>query len=354
MRQRLSLTVLTPLLAMAVLATAGCKAPQAFGDRHSIIVRADKALWAQVDSALMGALERRVFTTRPERTFKVTFVAADDTLWQDLRAWQQVVVMGTRDDDVVKKLLGSADQSDADPPAIVQAGEVWARTQLVTLLLLPEEQQAEAVRSLLPDLYTLLEARYDEWVVQRMYTTGVNDSLKQALAGHGFTLDLPRVYLHHRQDSLFRFGNPYRQGDSDILRSIALTWTAGTGTASEEALQGWREIIDETFYEQKQDILTKKGSGFAAIEVGGLTGLELRGVWQDRAEFPAAGPFITRALECPQQNRTYYMDAWLFAPGKDKYPYLRQLEILLDSFRCADEGSSPTSGAAAPAVPAAG
>jgi hypothetical protein len=224
----------------------------------------------------------------------------------------------------------------------------------VTLLLLPEEDQAEAVRSLLPDLYMLLEDRYDDWVVERMYTTGVNDSLKQVLAGHGFTLELPRVYLYSRQDSLFRFGNPYRQGDSDLLRSIALTWTAGTGTTSEEALQGWRETIDETLYEPKQDILLKKGDGFAAIEVGGLEGLEFRGVWQDRAEFPAAGPFITRAVECPQQNRTYYMDAWLFAPGKDKYPYVRQLEILLDSFRCAGEGSSPMSGAAAPAVPAAG
>ncbi len=92
--------------------------------------------------------------------------------------------------------------------------------------------------------------------------------------------------------------------------------------------------------------------------MNGVDGLELRGVWQDNDTFPAAGPFVTRAVPCPRQNRTYYMDAWLFAPGTDKYPYLRQLEIVLDSFRCTEEGSTGTgaakTGAAAdPASPAA-
>lgn len=352
MTQRWLSSFLTLVPAAALLATTGCKAPQAFGDRHSIIVRADEALWTQVDSALMGALEQRVFTTRPERKFKVTFVAADDTLWRDLRVWQQVVVLGARGDEVVERILRSAGAADASAPAVFQADEIWARTQLVTLLLLPESRQAEAVESLLPELFTLIQSKYDRWVLERMYTTGVNDSLKQVLGGYGFTLEVPNVYLFSRQDSLFRFGNPYRQGDSDLLRSFLLTWTRGTGAVSEESLKGWRAAIDED-YEPPQDVLDKE-LRFATVQVGELTGLEFRGVWQDRADFPAAGPFITRAIECPSQNRTYYMDAWLFAPGKDKYPYLRQLEILLDSFRCTGDGTSPTAAAAARAAPAAG
>jgi hypothetical protein len=166
-----------------------------------------------------------------------------------------------------------------------------------------------------------------------MYTTGVNDSLIDVLAGYGFTLQLPRVYLHSREDSTFRFGNPYRQGDSDLLRSLLLTWKSGAADVTPESLLAWREEIDEVSYSPAQDVLDD-GFRSARIQTGQLAGLELRGVWQDRAEFPAAGPFITRAIPCPQQNRTYYMDAWLFSPGKDKYPYLRQIEIALDSFRC--------------------
>jgi hypothetical protein len=352
MNQRRPLKTLFFLLATATLAASGCKAPQAFGDRHSIIVRAEKSLWAQVDSTLMGALEQRVFTTRPERAFKVTFVAADDTLWRNLRVWQQVVVLGNRGDEAVERVLQAADQPDAEPPAVVQATGIWARTQLVTLLLLPEADQADAVDALLPELYALLQAKYDEWILARMYTTGTHDSLKQVLSGYGFTLELPKVYLYSQQDSVFRFSNPYRQGDSDLLRSVLLTWVTGTGTSGDESLRAWREAVDEAYYEPGQDLLDK-GVRFETIQVGGRSGFELRGVWQDRGQFPAAGPFITRAIECPAQNRTYSMDAWLFAPGKDKYPYLRQLEILLDSFRCGEGGPTAKS-STAPAAPIVG
>jgi hypothetical protein len=318
---------------VVVLSLPGCKAPQSFGDRTSIIALAESALWDEVGPDVMEALEQRVFTTRPERKFEVTYLSVGDTLWEDMRIWQQVVVLGSRENGAVQRILDASPTPDVDPPAIVQAEEVWARNQLATALVLPLEGQADAVRGLLPDLYNLLERRYDEWVLERMYTSGVNDSLAEALSDYGFTLQLPSVYLFSIEDSLFRFGNPHRQLDTDLLRSLLLTWRSGTDEVTPERLRAWRQTIGEVHYDLPQDIL-EEGLSWAAIEVNGLAGLELRGVWQDRSDFPAAGPFITRTIACPGQDRTYYVDAWLFAPGTDKYPYLRQLEILLDSFRC--------------------
>jgi len=320
-------------LLVVVLAAVGCKAPQAFGDRNVIIALADSALWAEVGPDVMETLEQRVFTTRAERKFEVTPLLVGDTLWQDMRVWQQVVVIGTRENDAVRAILEAAPASPAGPPAIVEAAEVWARTQVATALLLPPDGQADAVRGLLPELYDLLERRYDEWVRERMYSTGVNDSLMEVLSGYGFTLELPNVYLFTIHDSLFRFGNPYRQADTDLLRSMLLTWRSGIDPVTPEALRAWRQSVGEVQYDSPQDIL-EEGFRWSMTEVNGLAALELRGIWQDRSEFPAAGPFITRAIACQQQDRTYYIDAWLFAPGTEKYPYLRQLEILLDSFRC--------------------
>ncbi len=179
-----------------------------------------------------------------------------------------------------------------------------------------------------------------------MYTTGLNETLIDSLGRFGFALQLPKVYLFAQQDSVFRFGNPYRQGDSDLLRSMLLTWRTDAAGATPESLRSWRESIDEVQYSPPQDILDE-GLRFDSVSVGDLAALELRGVWQDRAEFPAAGPFVARAIVCPSQARTYYMDAWVFAPGKDKYPYLRQLEILLDSFRCVSAGRPGSSKTAA-------
>ncbi len=328
--QRTIRFLLFNLATLICLVATGCKAPQAFGDRNSIIVRAEPELWAEVDSAVMDALEVRVYTTRPERVFEITHLAPDDTAWNDFRLWQQLLVMGTARDELVQDLI----DADTTPPALLQTESVWARGQTVTVLLLPETGQAEAVRGTLPQLYSTLEEDYDEWILQRMFTTGVDDSLGQALTEFGFTLRIPEVYIHSREDSIFRFGNPHRMGETDLLRSLLLTWRADADTMmTPEELRAWREEIGANRYGTPQDIL-EQGYRHSAIEVNGLEGIELRGVWQDRSEFPAAGPFVTRALACPAQDRTYLIDAWLFAPGTDKYPYVRQLEILLNSFEC--------------------
>ena len=328
-----------PLLGLVLLAQPGCRAPQAFGQRDSVIVRADPALWEEVRTDVMAALERTVFTVRPERIFTVTFVAPDDTLWGNFRLWQQVVILGTRDEPVVADLLEDSEEPDLEPPAIFESTGKWARAQLIAVLLLPRADQAGAVRTLLPQLYERLLEEYDGWISERMYTTGLDDSLSQALAGFGFTLSLPRVYEYRQTDSLFRFANPYRQGDTDLLRSLLVTWRTGSAEVTPESLRAWRERIDEMAYDPPQDIL-EEGVRLDSVQVAGRAALELRGVWQDRSDFPAAGPFVARAIACPGQNRTYYMDAWLFAPGTNKYPYLRQLEILLDSFRCTEATST--------------
>ena len=41
-----------------------------------------------------------------------------------------------------------------------------------------------------------------------------------------------------------------------------------------------------------------------------------------------------RAIVCEDQDRMYLLDAWLYAPGKEKYEYMIQLETILDSFSC--------------------
>jgi len=344
MKHRLTPPLCLVVLAVVVSALTSCKAPQAYGDRNSVIVRADSLLWAEMGAEITATIERRVFTTRPERVFQVTSIAPGDSLWNDFRLWQQLVILGTSADELVRDLVSDSDDPDATAPAILQLTGKWARGQLITVVLLPTADQADALHALLPQLYDGLDAAYQRWIIERMYTTGVDDSLRQALAGFGFTIDLPRVYEYAWQDSLFRFSNSYLQGDSDLLRSLVVTWKSGGGGATLDSLRAWRATIDESLYEPGQDII-EDGISVDSVRIDGLTGIEFRGVWQDRDQFPAAGPFIARAIACPAADRTYYMDAWLYAPGKDKYPYVRQLEILLDSFRCATEDDSRVSSA---------
>ena len=70
-----------------------------------------------------------------------------------------------------------------------------------------------------------------------------------------------------------------------------------------------------------------------AFQVEGRKALEVTGIWQDESGgFPAAGPFSVWLIDCP--TRTYFIDAWLYAPNKPKYEYILQLQEILGSFRC--------------------
>lgn len=322
-------------IALGVLSSlAGCKAPQAYGERNSLILRVDTAVWNAYRDGIEEALEPRIYTVRPERTFSVTAIDPLHPEWSRLRQWQQVLVFGTADDPVVTYLLKKKGVGvEPEPWAVVQLKDVWARGQVVTALVLPERVSAETLKTRLRELHELLDAEYREWVRHRMYVSGVNDSLIEALRVRGFSILLPEVYDYAIQDSFFLFRNAYPDPGT-LIRSLLLTWVpSASSLPAPGALRAWREAIDEGFYRPPQDI-APQALRFDTMRVNGTVALEMRGVWQDRSDYPAAGPFIARAVPCPPQRRLYYIDAWLYAPGKDKYPYVIQLETLLDSFRC--------------------
>ncbi len=335
-----TVSAVTLLLAAAVL--AGCKSPQPFGDRHSMIVHADSSLWLQVDSAFRAVMERPIFTTVPEPTFKVTFVATTDTLWSDLRKWRQVAVLGTRDHPVVDRLAGGADL-EGGPPTLFQVEDRWARNQTITVMLLPGQEPAAAVEALLPEMFATLWEQYRDWMLNRMYASGVNDSLADALSALGFRLRLPNVYTHFRVDSAHRFRN-MNPDPGTRIRSVLVAWRDGTAPLPRDSLRAWRERAGREYYDPSQELLPEN-LRFDSAQVAGRTATELRGVWQDLGDYPAAGPFIARSVACADQGRTYLLDAWLYAPGDDKHPYLLQLEYILDSFRCSEEDPVEIAGA---------
>jgi len=83
------------------------------------------------------------------------------------------------------------------------------------------------------------------------------------------------------------------------------------------------------------------------LAMGDMRIAEIRGAWSNppEAAWPAAGPFILWGVTCPDQDRLYLIDAWVYAPGKDKWEYVIQMETILESFRCGPgSGGAPRLG----------
>lgn len=332
-----------PLLVL-LLAVGACTdtTRPAMGDVNSIIVVAADTLWAEVSDTVLTALEPRVFAVRDEFMFKLTHVSPGSEHWSELQRFRQILAIGRPGDPWMERPLDVADTT-VSGGAILEARRVWARDQQVTVLVVPETAPAEYVRSAVDSLSTLLDNRYRSWARSRMYLSGHNTELADTLREEaGFHMDLPNVYRWRQlTESTYAFLNDNPDA-SKLVRWITVTWREPSGSqlTVDEALD-WRDSLGTTFYDWGQTTLrdrleTRQIVGRAEGELG----LEIRGAWTATEDFPQGGPFITRIIDCQAQDRRYLLDAWLYAPARDKYQYMIQLETLLNGFRCGTDGSA--------------
>lgn len=325
---------------LALLVTVACDTSSrlAMGEVNSIIVVAEDSLWAQVQDTMLTSLQPRIFAVRDEPTFQLTHTSPMSQHWVELRRFRQILAIGQPTDPWIEPVLEGAD-TVVEPPALLEVNGVWARNQRVTALVVGEDGDAEWVRSMTDSLATLLDRRYRTWAQSRMYLSGHDTALVDTLRRQGgFELDMPVVYRWRQPtDSTFVFLNDNPDA-SQLVRWLTVTWRRSPAAEpTAESALAWRDSLASSLYDWGQE--TDRGRlQTRLLSEPGAGGLEIRGVWSGVDEFPQAGPFITWVVDCPAQDRRYLLDTWLYAPARDKYQYLIQLETLLSSFRCGPPG----------------
>jgi len=333
MRIRKLSTVVITLSALAL--TTGCdEKPLSYGDVSSIIAIMSPEQWDAVSQDLYDTLEPTIATVRAEKTFTVTYQEPYAEYWDRLRRFRQLLVVGSRDAPWVQTVLDESDEPITEN-GMHQVYNVWSTGQNVTLILLDEGWGAEDVAPFLGRVNELLDRQYREYARSRMYFSGADTALADTLSLQaGFAMDLPNVYEWFVLDStyIFRNDNP---DPAELIRQIAVSWrTPAPGLLDREAVLEWRSSVVELYSEPQMVVL--EGAADRSFDFGGAPGYELQAQWKNppHRPWPAGGPIITRTVTCDDQDRTYLLDAWLYAPGKEKYEYMIQLETLLDSFRC--------------------
>ncbi len=327
------------LAGSVALGSAACDTlPLALGDVHAIVVTAAPELWDEVGPTALSTLGPTVFTVRDERTFRVSYEEPADEAWARLRRLRQLLLIGKASDPWMAAPLAELDEPVA-PPQHIQVAEVWGREQLVTLVILEEDtdlaEDARVVQQMLPELAAVYDDQYRAWVLARMFVTGPDTALVRTLREeHGFSLLVPEVYGYQVQDSvhIFRNDNP---DPSELIRQISVTWQSPVpeGVGEEELLE-WRARIVDQYYDYPQ-VVNRDVILAGPAEHRGRQVYRVQAVWQNPPDsYPAAGPFITRAITCAGQQRMYMIDAWLYAPSRDKYEYMIQLDEILNSFNC--------------------
>lgn len=320
------------LLLSTILALPACGGlAQPTGTQTSIIVLAVDSVWAAIGDSVLAAMEPRVFTVRDERAYDITHVSPLDARWQEMRRFRQVLAIGTAEDGWVRPALDGAGGGEG----VRQSRDVWARTQLVTSIVVPPGAAPDAALPHLRTAATAVDSAFRRGVLERMYLSQPDTALRDSLRrNHGFGILLPNIYRGlTRAENVHLFQSSTQMG-GDLVRSVLVTSRPGQVTASVEELVAWRDSVAASEYRPPQTTSVGRLES-RAITVNGLPAFEVQGVWDvDDPSWPMSGPFVTRMVHCPEQDRTWLIDAWIYAPGRAKYEYMIQLQTIFDTFEC--------------------
>jgi len=332
--QRLMAGVLS-LVALGTVASCNEKGIS-YGDANSVIAVMSPERWAEVAEPVYEALEPTIATVRNEKAFTITYQEPYSDQWDNLRRFRQLLLVGTASDAWMQEAIAEA-PAPITEPGIHQVQEVWARDQTATLVLLPENVDNTDLLARLPEVQELLDRQYRNYVRSRMYVSGVDTALADTLSTQaGFGLLVPDVYRWRRLDSVFVFRND-NPDPAELIREVTVTWMSpAPASLDAEDVLAWRARLVEDYFPVPQE-LVRDGMAVQTIDREGASGTEIRAQWRNPPDlgWPAGGPIVMRALTCDSQDRTYLIDAWLYAPGKEKYEYMIQLETILDTFSCA-------------------
>lgn len=334
---RVSRWLACALILIPAGALAACDKPQPLGDANAIIVGASDEAWAEIEDDVEAALAPSAFTVRDEKIFRVTHADPTGRPWKDLRRFRQILLIGEPSDPWIAEALEKVSDPLPPLPAVVQAQNVWSQGQQVTIALSPPAADVSTVAPLLEQIGSGYLRQFHGYVAQRMFASGADSALADSLrASAGFSILLPAVYYGKQlEPNVYLFRNDYPD-PSQLIRSVLVAWRQADSAeiSAGEALR-WRDQVAARFYDPAQVRDTTEVSVRELAE-SGPPAIQVQGVWGNPpGEWPAAGPFLTRLVACPGQGREYLLDAWLYAPGKEKYEYMLQLNTILDSFSCA-------------------
>jgi hypothetical protein len=317
----------------AVLPLLACNgSQQAMGTNNSIIVLTTDSVWSVIGDSVLSALEPRIFTVRDERTFEVTHVTPEDPSWHDLRRFRQVLAIGTAEDGWVAPVVGRGDDAR---PGVRRRRDVWARNQLVTAIVVPPGAGPDAALQHVPAVSHTIDSIFRAGALQRMYLSQPDTALRDSLSrNHGFGILLPNIYRGLTRDDRVHLFQSSTQVGGDLVRSVLITWQPGLVSLDAATALAWRDSIAATQYRPAQ-VTGQDRLEAGATGAGGRSAFEMQGIWDvSDPGWPMSGPFIARMVHCPAQDRSWFIDAWIYSPGRAKYEYMIQLQTILDTFEC--------------------
>jgi len=300
-------------------------------------VMADSTDWMALQADLRTTFERVVRTPQLEKTYSLRYVTKNK--FMRYTRFKYLILAGTLQS---KGRVGKIVQRVCSDPVVrknVENGEnfmfvernQWSRDQLMLILVskdIPSLRQKIMTNSSF--LYQVFDTDFKDYLKKIMFKRREQKDIeKNLLVNYGWKIRVQHDYFVAQEfpdQGFVWFRRMYPE------RWIFVRWIDGGDTTKLDSY--WivkeRNRIGAKYY--GGDRVSDKYLFSPRSEFLGRPAQITTGLWENDAKV-AGGPFKNYTFYDALSKRVYMIDIAVFAPGEDKLPYLRRLDIIAHSFK---------------------
>ena len=322
--------------AMLSMGLWGCKGglPEGLGSLSEVVVLTDSTDWDACGDAVEAVFGRTVHTPEWEPIFALRM--GDAAKFDFFKSWRNVFLLASLEGGgeatrLVRSLLSPEvlERIGQGEAYVFFKTEVWAKDQI---LVIAAARDRFALRQKLVEdqdaIFTTMEGHLNRRVGEWLYAEGEQEALEQALFEQfGWTLRIPAGYAVQKKVP--------EEGFVWLRKRAPDRWLFVWGGAAFEGM----ELSGDWFREKRDEIgrLFYEGDSVARILsveetlVAEWPAIRVRGLWANR-EKAVGGPFVSTCFIDRDTDRVYIVDGAVYAPGVQKAPYLRQVDLIARTF----------------------
>ena len=315
--------------------------PQSIWQEPMIAVISEQNDWDQLEPVLEQVYEKVIRTPQTETVYVLKH--APDSLFDYYSKQRYLILTGTLQSrgpvgDLIQRITadpGIRQSIEQGKNFVFTRRDEWAYDQTMIILI---GSHIESLKQKIEDhqafLYDLMDSEVKQSMQKEVLKNRINKELTDELLDkYQFNMQMQKDYflaqdfpdknflwMHRRFPDRWIFVRWIDDGDPDLIDKA---WVV------EE-----RNRIGKTFYTDYQEQVVQNPR-YLHQENGEFLGRQAiitQGLWE-RIDDTAGGPFRNYTFYDSGTERIYMIDVAVFAPGKEKLPYLRRVDIIAETFR---------------------
>lgn len=328
---KLSLIILLGLM----LASCTQYKPISTGSSIEVATLVSSDLWEKMGEDLKTKVELTIKTPQTEQLFY--FTPMDLKMFSEHKRDANILFVATldRNDKISNFIKKGLDESVLSK---VRSGEKYlfvdynktAQRQTYMLLIAADTKSLkEYVQTQGRDVYDALNKGFLSGQFDEVYARAEEVELSEEIFDKlGFSFRIPHDYEIIELDTTRRI---LHLGRAKPQRNIIVTWQNG----------GFNKVLSRSWalknkmwlmnYQMDGIYIERSYARYRQVDWNGVAVNNIRGLWGHPTK-TMGGPFSAFYFYDGVTNRTYFIDNMLYAPGRAKAVYLRQMEIISSTF----------------------